>query len=68
MKGVFSSTKFHSINTPFYYYDTDILRRTLNAIHSEVDKYENYKVHYAIKANANPKLLNIICQSRFGAD
>ena len=68
MKGVFSSTKFHSINTPFYYYDTDILRRTLNAIHSEVDKYENYKVHYAIKANANPKILNIICQSGFGAD
>ncbi|EFZ36182.1 diaminopimelate decarboxylase [Hoylesella oralis ATCC 33269] len=68
MKGVFSLTKFHSIKTPFYYYDTDILRETLNVIHKEVDKYENYKVHYAIKANANPKILNIICQSGFGAD
>ena len=29
---------------------------------------KNFCVHYAIKANANPKVLNIICQAGLGAD
>ena len=63
MKGTFPIDKFQSIETPFYYYDTELLRRTLNVIHKEVERYERFEVHYAIKANANPKLLNIICQA-----
>ena len=68
MKGVFPIDKFKEKNTPFYYYDTDLLRKTLKAVNDEAGRYENFCVHYAVKANANPKLLNIICQSGFGAD
>jgi diaminopimelate decarboxylase len=34
----------------------------------EAGKHENFVVHYAIKANANSKVLNIICQAGLGAD
>lgn len=68
MKGVFPITIFETTDTPFYYYDTDLLRKTLHAINDEIDKYENFYVHYAVKANANPKILNIICQAGLGAD
>ena len=60
--------KLVSKQTPYYYYDTDLLRRTLASINAEVAKYERFQVHYAIKANANHKILNIICQSGLGAD
>ena len=68
MKGVFPIDKFKEKNTPFYYYDTDLLRKTLKAVNDEAGRYEGFCVHYAVKANANPKLLNIICQSGLGAD
>ncbi len=68
MKGVFPITIFETTDTPFYYYDTDLLRKTLHAINEEIGKYENFYVHYAVKANANPKILNIICQAGLGAD
>lgn len=68
MKGVFPIKTFETTDTPFYYYDTDLLRRTLRTINDEIGKYDNYHVHYAVKANANPKLLNIICQAGLGVD
>lgn len=68
MKGVFPIAAFQKMRTPFYYYDTDLLRATLDTINTEANKHENFIVHYAIKANANPKLLNIICQAGLGAD
>ncbi len=67
-KGVFPLNKFNAIETPFYYYDTALLRRTLDAINDETGKYENFIVHYAIKANANSKLLGIINAAGFGVD
>ena len=68
MKGTFPIDKFQEIQTPFYYYDTAVLRKTLKTINKEAGKYENFEVHYAVKANANPKVLNIICQAGLGAD
>ena len=68
MKGHFPIEKFHALRTPFYYYDTEVLRRTLASIHDETSRYENFCVHYAIKANANPKVLTIIRESGLGAD
>lgn len=68
MKGNFNIDKFQGIETPFYYYDTNLLRQTLASIKMEAGKHENFIVHYAIKANANPKVLNVICQSGLGAD
>ena len=68
MKGIFPIEKFKAIETPFYYYDTELLRKTLAEINKEAGKADNFRVHYAIKANANPKILNVICQSGLGAD
>ncbi len=68
MKGNFPTDKFQKVETPFYYYDTELLHRTLKAINDEVAKHNNFYVHYAIKANANPKVLNIISQAGLGAD
>ena len=59
---------FRHIDTPFYYYDTSLLRATLDVICSEIAQYPNFYVHYALKANANPKLLRIIRDAGFGAD
>lgn len=60
--------KFQDTRTPFYYYDTDLLRKTLQCIQDEAQKHGNYHVHYAVKANANQKVLRIISQYGFGAD
>ncbi len=68
MKGTFPIEKFSKLQTPFYYYDTELLRTTLRAINEEAGKHQRFQVHYAVKANANPKVLNIICQAGLGAD
>lgn len=68
MKGTFPLGGFSGLTTPFYYYDTDLLRSTLRAINDETRRHDGFVVHYAVKANANPKLLNVICQAGLGAD
>ncbi len=68
IKGTFPIEKFRELETPFYYYDIQVLRDTLSAINREAGKYENFRVHYAIKANANPKILRVIRESGLGAD
>ncbi len=68
MKGTFPIEKFAQLRTPFYYYDMELLRRTLHAITSEVARHEGFVVHYAVKANANPKVLRAIRQAGLGAD
>ncbi len=68
IKGTFPIERFKDIDTPFYYYDTQVLRDTLDTIREEVCHNPEYEVHYAIKANANPKVLRIISAAGFGAD
>ena len=68
MKGTFPIHKFRELETPFYYYDTNLLRHTLDTIRKEAGKYNKFCVHYAVKANANPKVLSIIRESGLGAD
>ena len=68
MKGTFPVEKFQEIQTPFYYYDTAVLRKTLQTISEEAGKHEGFEVHYAVKANANPKVLRIISAAGLGAD
>ena len=67
-KGVFPKDKLERIQTPFYYYDTELLRETLRAINNEAQKHEGFCVHYAVKANANPRILRIIREAGLGAD
>ena len=68
MKGTFPVNKFRELETPFYYYDVNVLRETLSCINKEAGKYNNFHVHYAVKANANHKVLTIIRESGMGAD
>lgn len=68
MKGIFPIDKLREIRTPFYYYDTNVLRETLACVKNEVARYERFDVHYAMKANVNPKVLKIISESGLGAD
>ncbi|MBP5777680.1 MAG: diaminopimelate decarboxylase [Prevotella sp.] len=67
-KGIFPIEKLQSIQTPFYYYDAELLKQTLRAINEEASRHEGFVVHYAVKANANPKVLRIIREAGLGAD
>jgi diaminopimelate decarboxylase len=59
--------KFKDLETPFYYYDMGILRQTLEACTNASAKY-GFHVHYAMKANFNPKVLDMIQSFGVGAD
>lgn len=63
---MFPIEEFKKLRTPFYYYDTDLLRQTLKEIRANTDP--DMHVHYAVKACANPKVLGIIAAEGFGAD
>lgn len=58
---------FSNLETPFYYYDLNLLKDTLNACNDAASAY-GFHVHYAMKANFNPKVLQEIKQVGFGAD
>lgn len=67
IKGTFPVDRFSRLETPFYYYDVALLRKTLETIKNEA-KDKNYHIHYAVKANANPRILKEIASFGFGAD
>ena len=68
VKGLFPVEGFRKVPTPFYYYDTDLLNDTLKAIARELAEHSAYRMHYAVKACANPRILRLISQAGFGAD
>ena len=53
MKGKFPVERFQNVRTPFYYYDTELLRQTLRAINAETERHEGWHVHYAIRCCAS---------------
>lgn len=59
--------KFRDHQTPFYYYDLDILKDTLGKIKEEAGN-SGFKIHYAVKANFNSRILKLISSYGFGAD
>lgn len=65
---MFPTEKFKNIETPFYYYDIELLQKTLDTINQETSRYDGFCVHYAVKANANPRILSVIAKSGLGAD
>lgn len=67
IKGNFPVERFKGIETPFYYYDVELLKKTLKLVKEETKKY-GYVQHYAVKANANRRILEIIASEGFGAD
>jgi len=67
MSHPFPVKKFRSLNTPFYYYDIDLLKSTLD----QVKKHglsKGYHVHFAIKANFNLPVLEVIKKAGLGID
>jgi len=60
-------SKFNELETPFYYYDLSLLKKTLEALSIESSKRNN-KIHYALKANSNDRILKLISDSGLGAD
>lgn len=65
---IFPTQRFAELETPFYYYDMDVLGETLQTIKELIAPHPNYHVHYAIKANANPRIMQTIAQAGLGAD
>ncbi len=61
------ASKLLNYETPFYLYDIDLLRRTLESLVYESEKY-GYKVHYAIKANYDDHILGVIREYGLGID
>jgi diaminopimelate decarboxylase len=67
IKAKYPVEKFSEIQTPFYYYDLEVLRKTLNEINLQTSK-SDFHVHYAMKANVNPSVLAVIKDAGLGAD
>ena len=53
--------------TPFYHYDMDLLRQTLERVQSSAGRH-GYHVHYALKANSNAPILDEVKRAGLGAD
>lgn len=66
-KTVFPLAHFAGRETPFYYYDLDLLRLTLDEIRRCAPE-DNFCVHYAIKACGTPEVLRVIAEAGLGAD
>ena len=60
--------KFDQLETPFYYYDTQLLKQTLEEANRCATEISSSMIHFAIKANANPTLLKYIKDAGMGAD
>lgn len=67
IKANYPVEKFQNLQTPFYYYDLDVLRSTLDEINCHTYGLP-FEVHYALKANVNPQVLQVIKEAGLGAD
>jgi diaminopimelate decarboxylase len=56
-----------AFETPYYYYDIDHLRKTLDALTHAASRY-GYTIHYALKANTDDRVLQVIRKAGLGAD
>ncbi len=59
--------RFEKIVTPFFFYDMDLFRKTVDHA-AELAERHDIKIHYAIKANTERRLLEYISSKGFGAD
>ena len=55
------------LSTPYYCYDLNLLRNTIGTIQREISGFP-FIVHYAVKANGNPRILEEISKTGLGAD
>jgi len=67
MKNENIESQFVGKETPFYYYDLNVLEETLDAAYAASSK-RGFHVHFALKSNFNSRLLEMIQSKGFGAD
>ena len=60
--------KFQSIETPFYFYNTELLKNTLDEAKHYAAEIPNSLIHFAIKSNANSTVLRMVKDAGLGAD
>lgn len=61
------SARFNELPTPFYFYDMELLNRTVGEAKRAAGKY-GYKIHYALKCNFDPRIAETMAKAGFGAD
>lgn len=57
----------NTVRTPFYWYDLSLFAATIKACNESSSPY-GFHVHYALKANFNDPILDLIAASGMGAD
>ena len=67
MLDIHNFQRFAEVETPFYFYDMDLLRRTMDTL-SALSASNDIQVHYAIKANSEERILRMLAGGGFGAD
>ena len=58
--------KFQTLETPFYYYDLDLFKKTLKVLKDSI--YDDYNIYFAIKSNNNDEIIQIIKNYDLGID
>lgn len=61
------ANEFQKYPTPFFFYDLDLLNRTVEAVQKHGSS-RGYHIHFALKANNNDRILSIMREAGFGAD
>lgn len=67
---MFSNThvsSFEQRETPFFYYDLDVLQQSLQAI-NDYALEKGFHVHFALKSNNNQRILDLVKKAGLGAD
>ena len=59
--------EFQKMKTPFYLYDLDLLDATLSEASFQASRH-GFHIHYATKANYDPRILARIRKAGFGVD
>ena len=67
MLDIHNFERFAEVETPFYFYDLDLFRRTADVLSALSEAY-GIEVHYAIKTNSEERLLRMLSAGGFGAD
>ena len=68
LKGSYPLERFQGLRTPFYCYDTALLQQTLETALGQLRDRPLWRIHYAVKANNNPRILEQIARAGLGAD
>lgn len=63
----FQTQQIGQQQTPFYFYDMELLERTAQSLKIAAEAH-HVKVHYALKANSNFPVLKLLAAKGFGVD